>query len=83
MGLMQQFQPQQQYQPQTPQLDLKAQMAQLRSMLQGDTSALVSNLAQSNPQFAQFVAENQGRTPQEAFKAYGYDFSQVVGLINS
>lgn len=50
-------------------------------MLQGDTSALVANLAQSNPQFAQFVAQNQGRTPQEAFKAYGYDFSQVQSLI--
>ena len=81
MGLMQQFQPQ--YQPQAPQMELRARMSQLRSMLQGDTSALVSNLAQSNPQSAQFLAQNQGRTPQEAFKAYGYDFSQVMGIINS
>ena len=58
-------------------------MAQLRSMLQGDTSALVSNLAKSNPQFAQFMAQNQGRTPEEAFKAYGYDFQQVMGILNS
>ena len=58
-------------------------MGQLRSMLQGDTSALVSSLAQSNPQFAQFVAQNQGRTPEEAFKAYGYDFSQVMRILNS
>ena len=52
-------------------------------MMQGDPSALISNLAQSNPQFAQFVAQNQGRTPQEAFKAYGYDFDEVTRLINS
>ena len=58
-------------------------MAQLRSMLQGDTSALVSNLAQSNPQFAQFMAQNQGKSPEEAFKAYGYDFKQVMGILNS
>lgn len=77
MGFMSQFQ------PQAPQMQMRAQMAQLRSMLQGDTSALVSSLAQSNPQFAQFLAQNQGRTPEEAFKAYGYDFSQVMGLINS
>lgn len=77
MGFMSQFQ------PQAPQMQMKAQMAQLRSMLQGDTSALVSSLAQSNPNFAQFVAQNKGRTPEEAFKAYGYDFSQVMGLINS
>lgn len=58
-------------------------MAQLRSMMQGDPSALISNLAQSNPQFAQFLAQNRGRTPEEAFKAYGYDFSEVARLINS
>lgn len=81
MGFMSQFQPQ--YQPQTPQLDVKARMAQLRSMMQGDPSALISNLAKSNPQFAQFMAQNQGRTPQEAFKAYGYDFQQVMNIINS
>jgi hypothetical protein len=77
MGFMQQFQ------PQAPQLQMKAQMSQLRSMLQGDTSALVSSLAQSNPAFAQFVAQNQGKTPQEAFSAYGYDFGEVSRLINS
>ena len=77
MGFMQQFQ------PQAPQLNLKAQMAQLRSMMQGDPSALISNLARSNPQFAQFLAQNQGRTPEEAFKAYGYDLHEVMGLINS
>ena len=58
-------------------------MAQLRSMMQGDPSALISNLVQTNPQFAQFVQQNQGRTPQEAFKAYGYDFDEVARLINS
>lgn len=77
MGFMQQFQ------PQAPQLNLKAQMAQLRSMMQGDPSALISNLAQSNPQFAQFLAQNRGRTPEEAFKAYGYDLHEVMGIINS
>ena len=58
-------------------------MAQLRSMMQGDPAALISNLARSNPQFAQFLAQNQGRTPEEAFKAYGYDLHEVMGIINS
>lgn len=52
-------------------------------MMQGDPSALLSNLARSNPQFAQFMAQNQGKTPQEAFKTYGYDFGEVSRLINS
>lgn len=64
-------------------MQLKAQMAQLRSMLKGDSSALMANLTQANPQFAQFVAQNQGRTPEEAFKAYGYDFQQVMNILNS
>lgn len=43
---------------------------------------MVSSLAQSNPRFAQFVAQNRGKTPQEAFRDYGYDFGQVMGIIN-
>lgn len=58
-------------------------MAQLRSMMQGDPSALIANLTKNNPQFAQFVAQNRGRTPQEAFRAYGYDFDEVSRIINS
>lgn len=44
---------------------------------------MVNSLMQGNPQFAQFVAQNRGKTPQEAFKAYGYDFNQVLNLISS
>lgn len=55
----------------------------LRQMMQGDPSPVIDNLARTNPQFAQFLQQNQGRTPQEAFKAYGYDFDEVVRLINS
>jgi hypothetical protein len=74
MAFMQQFQQQNQ---------LSQQMSTLRSILQGDTSAMVQSLAQSNPSFAQFMAQNRGKTPEEAFKAYGYDLSEVLGLINS
>ena len=55
----------------------------LRQMMQGDPSALITNLCQSNPQFAQFVEQNKGRTPQEAFRAYGYDFDEVSRIVNS
>jgi len=74
MGFTQQFQ---------PQSSLKSQMAQLKSLMQGDTSAAVSGLLQSNPRFAQFVAQNQGKSISEAFKSYGYDLNEVMSLINS
>jgi hypothetical protein len=64
-------------------MQLKAQMAQLRSLMQGDTSGAVQNLAQTNPQFAQFLQQNKGRSVEDAFKAYGYDLSEVLGIINS
>jgi hypothetical protein len=51
--------------------------------MQGDTSAAVQNLAQTNPQFAQFLQQNKGRSVEDAFKAYGYDLSEVIGIINS
>ena len=55
----------------------------LRSMMQGDPSSIISNLAQTNPQFARFLQENKGRTPEEAFRAYGYDLDEVMGIVNS
>lgn len=65
------------------QSDLKASMAQLREIMKGDPSSLISDLMQSNPQFAKFYEENRGRTPQEAFAAYGYDFDEVMKVVNS
>ena len=55
----------------------------LRQMMQGDPSALITNLCQTNPDFARFVEQNKERTPQEAFKAYGYDFDEVARIVNS
>lgn len=82
MAFMDQFRRASQPQ-QAPQPSIKSQLSQLRSLMQGDTSAAVSNLAQSNPQFAQFLQQNSGKSIEEAFKAYGYDLSEVLGLINS
>ena len=58
-------------------------MSALRQMMQGDPSALISNLEQTNPQFAQFAQQMRGKTPQEAFRAYGYDFDEVARIVNS
>jgi hypothetical protein len=52
-------------------------------MMQGDTSALVSNLAQTNPQFAQFLSQMRGKSPQAAFRQVGYALNEVMGIINS
>lgn len=69
MGLMEQFQQ-------------GGQISALRSILQGDTTAMVDQLTRVNPEFAQFVEQNRNKSPQQAFRDYGYDFSQVSSLIN-
>lgn len=51
--------------------------------MQGDPSALLTNLCQTNPEFKQFFEQCKGKSPQEAFKAYGYDFDEVASIINS
>lgn len=76
---MDMFRPQQAPQP----TELKARMSMLRQMMQGDPSQIISNLRQTNPQFARFEQQMQGKTPEEAFKAFGYDLNEVMSIINT
>lgn len=39
-----------------------------------------NNLMQTNPQFANFVNANQGKTPQQIASEYGLNFSQIQHL---
>ena len=50
-------------------------LAQLKSMARGNPEAFARMLAQRNPQFAQFMRENQGKTPEQIADAYGIDKS--------
>jgi len=58
-------------------------MSMLRQMMRGDSQPIINNLMQTNPDFARFASQLNGKTPQEAFKQFGYDFDEVMGLINS
>ena len=48
-------------------------LAHLKSMARGNPEAFARMLAQRNPQFAQFMRENQGKTPEQIADAYGID----------
>lgn len=50
-------------------------------MAAGNPSALMSSLMASNPRFAQFVAQNGGKTPEQAFRDNGLDFEQFRPFI--
>lgn len=55
-----------------------ARAMQAKQMLGGNPNAMFNQMMQNNPQFAQFVQENQGRTPEQIAQAYGID----VGMLN-
>lgn len=50
-------------------------------MANGDPSALMQHLMRTNPRFAQFVAQNQGKTPEQAFRENGLDWAQFRGIL--
>lgn len=50
-------------------------LAQLKGMARGNPEVFARMLAQRNPQFAQFMRENQGKTPEQIADAYGIDRS--------
>lgn len=78
MAFMDQFQPQPQ---QTQRIPLLDRISAVRQLAQGNPSALLSNLMQTNPRFAQFVAQNGGKTPEQAFADNGLDYSQIRQLM--
>lgn len=56
---------------------MQSRVNQLLSLANGNPQGLFNSLVQSNPRFAQFVAQNQGKTPEQAFRDNGIDYSQV------
>jgi len=53
----------------------------LRAMARGNPQALFNSMVQTNPKFAQFVQQNQGKTAEQAFADYGLDYSQYKSII--
>ena len=55
-----------------------AAVNQLKSM--GNPNQVYSQLYQTNPQFKQFADSMQGKTPEQAFRENGFDFSQFKNM---
>lgn len=47
----------------------------------GNPSQIGMALMQKNPQFAEFMRQNQGKTPQQYAKEHGLDFSQIQNMM--
>lgn len=54
----------------------------LRKMMSGqDPNTVLQMMARQNPQFAQFLKDNQGKSPQQIAQDYGIDWNMVQGFL--
>ena len=54
----------------------------IKKMMNGQNPDTVMKLfAQKNPQFAQFLRDNQGKSPQQIAQDYGIDWNMVQGFL--
>lgn len=54
-----------------------ARLSEARRLVNGDPQSAYQSLMRSNPQFAQFVQMNQGKTPEQIATENGIDYSMV------
>jgi hypothetical protein len=61
---------------------MMGQINQLKQLMRGsDPNSVMQMMAQKNPQFAQFMRENQGKTPEQIAKDYGLDWGQLQQMM--
>ena len=54
----------------------------IKQMMNGQNPDTVMKLfSQKNPQFAQFLRDNQGKSPQQIAQDYGIDWNMVQGFL--
>ena len=54
----------------------------IKQMMDGQNPDTVMKLfSQKNPQFAQFLRDNQGKSPQQIAQDYGLDWNMVQGFL--
>lgn len=54
----------------------------IKQMMNGQTpDTVIKMFAQKNPQFAQFLRDNQGKDPQQIAQEYGLDWNMVQGFL--
>lgn len=63
-------------------LAMMAQIQNLQKMMQGrNPDQMYNYLIKTNPQFAQFVETNKGKTPEQIANENGIDFATLKQLL--
>ena len=54
----------------------------IKQMMNGQNpDTVIKMFAQKNPQFSQFLRDNQGKSPQQIAQEYGLDWNMVQGFL--
>ena len=54
----------------------------IKQMMNGQNpDTVIKMFAQKNPQFSQFLRDNQGKSPQQIAQDYGLDWNMVQGFL--
>lgn len=65
-----------------PMNNLFSRVATIKRMLSGQNpQQVMANLLQTNPQFAQFMNENRGKSPEQIAREHGIDFEMLQNLL--
>lgn len=56
-------------------------ISSIKDILSGDPNKVMQNMMSNNPQFADFVNKNKGKSPQQIAMEYGVDFNQIKNLL--
>lgn len=51
------------------------------SIMPRNPQQVFEQLMRTNPSFAQFVRENRGKTPEQAFREHGLDYENYRGML--
>ena len=54
----------------------------LAALQQNDPNAMLQQLIQRNPQFARFMKDNAGKTPEQIAQQYGVDMRMVNSILS-
>lgn len=64
-----------------PQNSIFSRLNQVQNLINGNPQQVYDNLMKNNPQFADFVNKNQGKTPEQIARENGLDFNTIKSLL--
>lgn len=56
-------------------------LSMIKMLKSGNPQQIAQAMMQQNPQFAAFMQQNKGKTPEQVAKENGIDMGQIMGML--